>query len=71
LLALLPAIAQRYCLSAVVGHEHIAPGRKTDPGSGMDWALLQTASGLESQCFPDGADQEKNKHQRDVEAAKR
>ncbi|MGB5324452.1 MAG: 1,6-anhydro-N-acetylmuramyl-L-alanine amidase AmpD [Pseudomonadales bacterium] len=21
----------------IVGHEHIAPGRKTDPGSGFDW----------------------------------
>ncbi len=22
----------------IVGHEHIAPGRKTDPGPGFDWA---------------------------------
>jgi AmpD protein len=21
----------------IIGHEHIAPGRKTDPGSGFDW----------------------------------
>lgn len=26
----------------VVGHEHIAPGRKTDPGSGFDWQQLHT-----------------------------
>ena len=24
----------------VAGHEHIAPGRKSDPGAGFDWALL-------------------------------
>lgn len=24
----------------ITGHEHIAPGRKTDPGSGFDWDLL-------------------------------
>ena len=23
---------------AVAGHEHIAPGRKHDPGAGFDWA---------------------------------
>lgn len=26
---------------AVVGHEHIAPGRKTDPGEAFDWARLR------------------------------
>jgi len=26
---------------ALTGHEHIAPGRKTDPGPAFDWALLQ------------------------------
>ncbi|GLS82262.1 1,6-anhydro-N-acetylmuramyl-L-alanine amidase AmpD [Paraferrimonas haliotis] len=24
-------------LDRIVGHEHIAPGRKTDPGEGFDW----------------------------------
>lgn len=28
----------RYPLLAVRGHEHIAPGRKTDPGTAFDWA---------------------------------
>lgn len=27
----------------VVGHEHVAPGRKADPGPGFDWARLQQA----------------------------
>ena len=27
--------------SPVAGHEHVAPGRKNDPGSGFDWARLR------------------------------
>lgn len=30
--------AQCADLSEVVGHEHVAPGRKRDPGAGFDWA---------------------------------
>ncbi|MDX1589342.1 MAG: 1,6-anhydro-N-acetylmuramyl-L-alanine amidase AmpD [Oleiphilaceae bacterium] len=33
LMTLFPAI----CADRIVGHEHIAPGRKTDPGPGFDW----------------------------------
>ena len=54
LCSLLPAIAQAYPLRHVAGHEHIAPGRKADPGAGMDWAFLQRCSGLGPQCFPEG-----------------
>jgi N-acetyl-anhydromuramoyl-L-alanine amidase len=37
---LLRSAAQRYPLNAVVGHEHIAPGRKGDPGPGFRWRRL-------------------------------
>jgi AmpD protein len=31
------ALQSRYPLADVAGHEHIAPGRKTDPGPCFDW----------------------------------
>ena len=42
LVTLAQAIATRYPVSAVAGHEHIAPGRKRDPGDGFDWIHLRT-----------------------------
>ena len=30
-------LAEKYPLSDVTGHQHIAPGRKTDPGPFFDW----------------------------------
>ena len=52
LAALLPALAQHYPVQHIAGHEHIAPGRKADPGPGLNWAFLQRCSGLAPQCFP-------------------
>ena len=34
-------IRERYPVAHVAGHEHIAPGRKRDPGPGFDWTRLQ------------------------------
>jgi AmpD protein len=39
---LLRALAARYPLRHVAGHEHVAPGRKIDPGPGFDWAAMQS-----------------------------
>lgn len=43
-LATLLRALQRHCgIAEVVGHEHVAPGRKCDPGPGFDWLALQRA----------------------------
>lgn len=49
---LLPALAARYPIAHVAGHEHIAPGRKQDPGAGFDWARLQRLLGWPAGRFP-------------------
>jgi AmpD protein len=38
LAGLTDALEARYPLTDVLGHEHIAPGRKTDPGPFFDWS---------------------------------
>jgi AmpD protein len=40
LAGLLRALAARWPITEVVGHEHVAPGRKGDPGPGFDWPAL-------------------------------
>lgn len=41
LAVLMHALSRRHPLRAVAGHEHIAPGRKADPGPGFDWSRLR------------------------------
>jgi AmpD protein len=49
LAALTVALQARYRLADVTGHEHIAPGRKTDPGPFFDWSRYQvTLQSLQS-----------------------
>lgn len=40
LATLIRDLSTQYPITAAVGHEHIAPGRKPDPGPGFDWARL-------------------------------
>ena len=41
LATLIRALAARYPITAITGHEQVAPGRKHDPGPGFDWHRLQ------------------------------
>lgn len=54
LASLCAALLQGYPIAHIAGHEHIAPGRKADPGQGFDWPLLQQSLGLPAQYFPAG-----------------
>ncbi len=52
LAALWPVLKARYPLAAVRGHEHIAPGRKTDPGGAFDWVKYGQTSGVARRLLP-------------------
>ena len=52
LITLCRDIAARYPIRHVAGHEHIAPGRKHDPGPGFDWTDLQNTLQWHTGFFP-------------------
>lgn len=52
LASLSAAIAQAYPIRHVAGHEHIAPGRKADPGAAFDWPGLRRSLGWPADRFP-------------------
>jgi len=54
LAALLQILARQYPLQGVVGHEHVAPGRKIDPGPGFDWQRLMALLAWPGRYFPEG-----------------
>jgi len=43
---------RHYPIAHVAGHEHIAPGRKHDPGPGFDWDRLKSTLDLPLSVFP-------------------
>ncbi|HVZ45559.1 MAG TPA: 1,6-anhydro-N-acetylmuramyl-L-alanine amidase AmpD [Ramlibacter sp.] len=45
------AIGQQYPIAHVAGHEHVAPGRKQDPGAKFDWARLRASLGWADDRF--------------------
>lgn len=47
-------LLRHYPVQHLAGHEHIASGRKQDPGPGFDWPQLQASLGLPAKCFPLG-----------------
>jgi AmpD protein len=52
LAALLHAIDSVRPVRQVVGHEHVAPGRKHDPGAGFDWPDLVRRLGWDAVRVP-------------------
>ena len=46
------ALLLHYPITHLTGHQHIAPGRKQDPGNGFNWSGLQASLGLPAKCFP-------------------
>ena len=49
------ALARRYPIDAIAGHEHVAPGRKHDPGPGFDWPRLRRLLRWPAGRFAEGA----------------
>lgn len=41
--SVIEALSERYPITAVAGHQHVATGRKSDPGAGFDWTHLRGA----------------------------
>ena len=52
LATLLRVLQKRYDCFDVAGHEHVAPGRKRDPGPGFDWAGLKARLHWRDERFP-------------------
>lgn len=50
--SLIPALSTHYPVRHIAGHEHIAPGRKEDPGPGLRWDLLRNSLGFSDACYP-------------------
>lgn len=51
--SLCAALGQRYPVQHIAGHEHVAPGRKADPGPGFQWPELRRSLGWSSRYFPE------------------
>jgi len=54
LLPLCTALMQRWPIRYIAGHQHIAPGRKGDPGAGFAWQPLYRALAGSGLVFPPG-----------------
>lgn len=47
------AIAAHYPIEHLAGHEHVAPGRKFDPGSGFEWQRISRLLAESRLCLPE------------------
>lgn len=52
LATLVRALARRYPIAEIVGHEHVAPARKHDPGEGFEWRRLARALRWRAERIP-------------------
>ena len=52
LIVLIQDLMVRYPIKHIAGHEHIAPGRKFDPGPGFDWQRLERQIAAPASYFP-------------------
>ncbi|MFN9708761.1 MAG: 1,6-anhydro-N-acetylmuramyl-L-alanine amidase AmpD [Burkholderiales bacterium] len=52
LLRLIRSIRRHYPIAHIVGHEHIAPDRKQDPGAQFNWRHLRQELGEAGLSFP-------------------
>lgn len=52
LASLCSAMSARYPITDIAGHQHIAPGRKQDPGPGFDWDLLRNSLSWPTERLP-------------------
>lgn len=52
LASLCTALPAHSPIAHIAGHEHIAPGRKSDPGAGFEWPRLQNALAWPASRFP-------------------
>ena len=50
--ALMRALDRAQSIALVVGHEHVAPERKRDPGPGFDWHALAARLGWDATRIP-------------------
>ena len=50
--SLCSSLVGEFNITNFAGHEHIAPGRKKDPGAGFAWKLFQRSLGLADSFFP-------------------
>lgn len=45
LVALIQDIRKRHEINHILGHEHVSPGRKSDPGKLFDWSFIKDRFG--------------------------
>ena len=50
---LVDALMARCPIDGVLGHEHVAPGRKADPGAGFEWPRLRAMLARVPREFPE------------------